>query len=88
MFSARLTQAIEVGLIEVDEEKKEFITLAPVDGVSNWSDEDWLLILRAAQEVEKELFELGYSRRPTSFVGGRFATFRLGAFTRSKSYSV
>lgn len=26
--------------------------------------------------------------RPTSFAGGRVATYRLGAFTRSKSYSV
>lgn len=58
-FSARLRQAIKVGVVVIYSEPKLACMMAPA-GYRDLTGEEWLGILRAAGEAGRELEELGY----------------------------
>jgi len=57
--SERLQQAIEVGMVQVDEVALHATILAPPN-LNDLTDDDWIDILQAATEVGRELEALGY----------------------------
>lgn len=59
MFSERLQQAINVGMVHVDESNMVATIYAPPMS-DEMTNDDWLLVLRAATEVRHELESLGY----------------------------
>lgn len=84
-FSDRLRQAIQVGMVVIDETKKEATILAPPH-VESMSDDDWLDVIAAASEMQRELQSLGYlnaTQLMESRPPGEFSTF----CDRCKQYS-
>lgn len=61
-FSKHLQLAVRVGMVQIDEQAKTAVILAPPRPES-MSGDDWLDVLRAASEVGRELEKLGYTVR-------------------------
>lgn len=56
-FSSRLQQAIDVGMIRIDGKKATILSPPTLEGLT---DDGWLMLLRAASEIGRELERLHY----------------------------
>jgi len=56
-FSRHLQQAIKVGMVRIDGKKATILSPPTLEGLT---DDDWLILLRAASEIGRELERLHY----------------------------
>lgn len=59
-YSERLREAIEAGMVGINRGRREATVYAPPVEPETLTDDDWLLLLRAATEMKDELRALGY----------------------------
>lgn len=61
--SKQLHDAIEAGMVLLDERRRYAILLAPHGGLTGLTESETLLLMQAATQVAEELVTLGYQVR-------------------------